>query len=183
MPQVMDWLTQKHDLANAVAPIFSALTAVIALSVSIIALWMQRRHNVLSVRPIPEVTVADYENSLRIRLKNNGVGPLMLKGVRVIGGKKSKDSIVAWMPALPADRPWTHFATDLTSRVIAKDKTIPLLELTQFEGERDFAACRDLARAALRELTVEVEYSDVYQSRFPRYSKSLSWFGRNLLPT
>jgi hypothetical protein len=180
MSQLMVWLSDNHEVANALAAIFSALTALVALFMSVIALQIQRHHNVLSVRPIPEVTVADYEDSLRIKLRNSGVGPMFLKGVRVMRDEEEKDSVVAWMPILPEGRMWTHFATDLASRTVPVDGAIPLLDLTKYEGERNFAACRDLVRDALRELTVEVDYSDAYQTRFPIYLKSLKWFGRNL---
>jgi hypothetical protein len=183
MLKFFDWLTKNPEIANASATIFSAVTATVALVVSIAALLSQRRHDVLSVRPIPEVTVADYEDSLRIKLRNNGVGPMVIKTVRVMRNAESKGSVVDWMPSLPHDRPWNHFASDLVDRTLRSDGVIPLLELTRFDGESGFDACRDLVRRALRDLVVEVEYSDVYETSFAKYAKSLAWFGRNLSDT
>jgi hypothetical protein len=180
MSAFFGWLNQYHEFANALATIFSALTAAGALAVSGIALRSQRRHDVMSVRPIPEVTVADYEDSLRIKLRNNGVGPMVIRAVMVTRDGAIKGSVIEWMPSLPGGRPWNHFATDLLGRTLRPDGAIPLLELTQGDGEAGFAACRDLVRRALRGLVVEVEFSDVYETTFPRYSKSLEWFGRNI---
>jgi len=113
------WLTTNHEVANALAAIFSALTALFALVVSIAGLWSQRRHDILAARPIPEVTVADYENSLRIKLRNNGVGPMILKSVSVKrrGVQETRDSVVDWMPEI--SRPWTNFSTALAGRSLA----------------------------------------------------------------
>ena len=63
MRALFELLSNEKDLANAIAAVASALTALIALFVSPWALHIQRRHNVLSIRPIPEVTVADYEDT------------------------------------------------------------------------------------------------------------------------
>jgi hypothetical protein len=147
---------------------------------SFIGLRAQRQHDILSVRPLPEVTVADYEDSLRIKIRNNGVAPLLVARIGVKRNDGEKESIIAWMPPLPDGRPWTHFSTDLADRSLPPNGALPLLELTQFEGERNFADCRDLVRQTLRDLTVEVRYSDIYGTVFPPYSKSLKWFARNL---
>jgi hypothetical protein len=180
MHSVFDWLIANHEIANAVAAIFGAAAALIALFVSVVALWLQRRHDVLSVKPIPEVTVADYEDSLRVRLRNFGVGPMVITGLRVLKDGVTKPSVVDWMPPLPNGRPWNHFAVDFAMRTLSAGGMIPVLELTQADGESQFSACRDAARRALCPLTVEIEFTDVYGTRFKAYSKPLSWFGRNL---
>ena len=59
----MKFLIENPEVANALATVFTALTALFALIVSVWTLHIQRHHNKISVRPIPEVTVADYENS------------------------------------------------------------------------------------------------------------------------
>jgi hypothetical protein len=174
------WLTENPDVATALATVFTAFTALIALLLSAYGLWAQRRHDILSARPLPEVTVADYEDSLRIKLRNSGVGPLIVTAVKVIRSEVAKESVIAWMPTLPGSRVWNHFATDLAGRSLSPNGVIPLLELTRLEGENDFGKYRDLVRGSLRDLRIEVEYSDVYRTVFPPYSKTLAWFGRNL---
>jgi hypothetical protein len=180
MDTIWNWLTENSDAATAIGTIFSAFTALIALFLSAYGLRAQRRHDVLSARPLPEVTVADYENSLRVKLRNNGVGPMMVKSVKVIRDGATRDSLIAWMPELPGGRLWNHFATDLADRSLPPDGAVPLLELSQLEGENEFASCRDRVRRSLKDLAVQVEYSDAYGTEFPPYRKSLEWFGRNL---
>jgi hypothetical protein len=84
------------NAANVIATIASAIMAALALIVSIVSVivsvWnlkIQRHHNVLSVCPLPEVTVADYENSLRVKIRNNGSGPLLIKEMKVTNGNES----------------------------------------------------------------------------------------------
>lgn len=179
MHDLINIFKRDPNLANSVAAVASSFTALLALIVSVYALWLQRHHNKLSVRPIPEVTVADYENSLLVKIRNNGVGPLIIQSVRVSQGVEVKSSVIEWMPALPQGRPWTHFALALENRSLQQDGSITLLELTEGEAEKDFIECRNLVRQALSKLEVEVMYTDVYRSKLPSYKKSLSWFGRH----
>lgn len=179
MYDLIELLRQEKDLANAIAAIASAFTALVALIVSVWALKVQRRHNVLSIRPIPEVTVADYEDSLRVKLRNNGSGPMLVTSVEVFRENEVKSSVIEWMPSLPDNRPWNHFSMALENRTIQPDGVIPLLELTAVDGEVKFAQFRDKTRQALSKLKVVVHYTDIYQSKLPKYEKSLAWFGRH----
>ncbi len=85
MTELFEFLKQSHDSASALAAVSGVVVAALAffvsvcsLAVSVIALRRQHRHNVLSVSPLPEVTVADYLDSVRVRLRNNGSGPMTL---------------------------------------------------------------------------------------------------------
>ena len=159
--------------------IAALLVSVVSVVVSVWALRIQRRHNVLSVCPLPEVTVADYENSLRVKVRNNGSGPMMIVSMSVTDGVASRSALVDWMPALPGGRAWTHFSHRLENRSLLAGGEIVLLELTKYEGEQDYSRCRDVVREALSQLAVSLQYTDVYSTAFPRYSKSLEWFGRH----
>jgi hypothetical protein len=186
MQALIDLLNSDANAANAFGALASAAAAFLALLVSAISVgisvWAvrsERRHNELSVRPLAEVTVADYENSLRVKLRNHGVGPMIITSVTVSDGKNAKLSLLDWMPDLPNDHGWTNFSDDLSGRTLAPGSEIVLLELTEYEGEEDFAECRDLVRPALAPLTVNVEFTDIYNTVMPPTKKRLSWFGRH----
>jgi hypothetical protein len=168
------------NFANAFAAVFSAATAFLALCISVITICIQRHHNVISIRPVPEVTVADYENSLRIKLRNNGIGPMIIRQVIVRRGNEFKESVIDWMPALPKNRLWNHFSTKLQNRTLQTDGVIPLLELTEAVGEQGFSIIRDNIRHHLCNLTVDIVYTDMYGTKFKIYKKELTWFGRNI---
>ena len=166
-------------LASAAAAFLALLVSAISVGISVWAVRSERRHNALSVRPLAEVTVADYDDCLRVKLRNHGVGPMLIAAVTVSDGKNAHCSLIEWMPQLPRDRPWNNFAGNTAGRALSPGSEIVLLELAEHEGEHGFAACRDLVRAALAPLTVNVEYTDVYNTTMPPHRKSLVWFGRH----
>ena len=186
MNELIAFLKADANVANAFAALASAAAAFLALVVSCISVWIavrtlssQQKHNELSVRPLAEVTVADYENSLRVKLRNNGTGPMIITTVQVSKGERNKGCVVEWMPPLPSARVWNAFSHELIERTLQPGSEIVLLELTEYAGEKDFALCRDAVRAALAPLTVSVRYTDIYNKAMPVRVKSLSWFGRH----
>lgn len=186
METLINLLKTDSNAANAFGALASAAAAFLALFLSAISVWIsvwstraQRRHNELSVRPLAEVTLADYEDSLRVKLRNNGTGPMIVSSVTVTNGTSEKDCLIEWMPKLPGDRPWTTFTHTLRQRTLQVGAEIVLLELTQNEDDSRFSECRDIVRRHLAPLTVKVEYTDIYGSKLPPCQKALSWFGRH----
>lgn len=59
----------------------SIVIAVTALALSVITLYWQRKHNRLSLVPIPNIVISDRDNVLSIDLENNGIGPLIIKSI------------------------------------------------------------------------------------------------------
>ncbi|MET4576205.1 hypothetical protein [Ottowia thiooxydans] len=187
MQELIELLRSEPNAANAFGALASAAAAILALFVSCASVWIsisaarsQREHNRLSVRPLAEVTVADYEDSLRVKLTNNGTGPLIVLAVTVSDGSKALDSLIEWMPSLPEHRPWNTFSHALCRRSLQPGAEIVLLELAEHDGEINFPQCRDRVRQALAPLTVNIEYTDIYGTMLPPCRKDLSWFRRNL---
>lgn len=156
-------------------------STIIALASFSVAIWqgrLSRRHNILSVKPIPEITSANYENSLSVTLRNNGSGPLIIKSLTVKKGNSIKDSIIAWMRPLPNDRAWNTYSTNFINRSLLPGQTSILLELTQRESEPNsiFKVFSTQCREDLYELSCNIEYTDVYKTTFKIYTKELEWF-------
>lgn len=166
-------------LASAAAAFLALLVSAVSVGISVWAAQSQKRHNELSVRPLAEITVADYETCLRVKLRNHGTGPMIVTALSVTDGSTVRPTILDWMPDLPSDRTWTNFTDEIRDRTLAPGGELVLLELTEDEGEIDFAQCRDPVRAALAPLVVNVEYTNIYNSVMPPRRKSLSWFGRH----
>ncbi len=183
--EIFELLKAHIDVANAIAAVASAIAASLALFISVISVFIsvrtlkhQQRHNVLSVKPLPEVTVADYEDSLRVKLRNNGSGPMIVQSLSIANGERNYDALIDCMPDLHG-RAWTHFSHALQNRTLLPGNEIILLELTERMSEPSFSGTRDRVRRALAPLTVAVRYTDVYDSKFPAHKKDLSWFGRH----
>jgi hypothetical protein len=185
MNELIALLQRDANAANAFGALASAVAAFLALIFSVVAIWIsmrnaraQERHNELTVRPLAEVTVADFEDSVRVKLLNNGTGPMILKAITVSDGKDALSNLIDWMPDLPHGRAWTNFSKNFASRTLAAGSELVLVELTEMEDEVGFARCRDVVREALSPLTVNVEYMDIYNNTMKPVRKPLDWFGR-----
>jgi hypothetical protein len=181
------YLIKDANLTNALATVASSVIALAALLVSAVSLWvgrqalaLQHKHNVLSVKPLPIVSVADYEDQLTVRIHNNGTGPAIIKSVAVKDASKTEDSLIKWMPPLPDGMYWDTFTGPLNERIIASGREITLLQFSGDTTDATFRETRDKCRNVLSNLTVVVEYADIYESKFPPQQKSLSWFGRHI---
>ena len=187
MNELLAYLAKDANLTNALATVASVIIALAAFIISVVSLYVsnaalkiQRHHNVLSVKPIPMVSVADYEDRLTVKILNNGSGPLIIKSVQVKNESQVHESLVDWMPSLPDGMCWATFVGSVKSRSLLPGNEIKLLELTGDHTENEFKEVRDNCRAALCQLTVVLEYTDVYGSAFEFHEKPLTWFGRNL---
>jgi hypothetical protein len=187
MDKLIEFLTNNTEVANALSTIMSAIVAFIALIISFISLYVahstlknQRRHNILSVKPLPEIMVADYEERLTVKIRNNGSGPLIVNGVRVEKDAQSKSALIDWMPALPEGIYWSAFIGPIRKRAVMPGNEIILLELRGDPNDSRFQHIRDRCRATLKSLNVVLEHTDIYNSQFEPREKSLSWFGRQL---
>jgi hypothetical protein len=186
MDALFQLLKSDANAANAFGAVASAVVAFLALFISALSVYfshrtlsVQRKHNELSVRPLAEVTVADFENSLRVKVRNNGSGPMIIMKITISNGERTTDTLLEWMPELPNERPWTTFSHSLKNRSLLPGAEITLLELTEFDGESDFAMARDRVRKALAPLSVNVEFMDIYNSIMKPHVKQLNWFGRH----
>jgi len=187
MTLIFDFLKSNAETANAIAALTGVFIALCALLISWSAnrtasksIRIQHNHNVLSLKPIPSIKVADYENSLRVRLRNDGMGTMFIKSVEFKNKTTSKTSLIALMPQLPYDRNWNNFTTDLANGTLLPSKHLPLLELTEREGENNFCASRDIVRNKLKDIVASVTYTEVYDTEFNTYSKGSEWFGRTI---
>ncbi|MFM9888490.1 MAG: hypothetical protein ACKVQT_36155 [Burkholderiales bacterium] len=186
LSELFSYLAKEPNTTNALAAVASAIAATfavvvsgIAVCVSYLTLKHQQRHNVLSVRPIPIVTVADYEDAIRVKVRNHGSGPMLVKRVQVVDGTSVKESLVEWMPDLPDNILWGNFVGPVSDRSLLPGSEMVLLELNGDHEDKAFRSVRDTVRKALAPLTVVVTYTDIYESSLDPYMKDLTWFGRH----
>lgn len=187
MNELFSLIEQNRDSANVLAAVASAiaaalafLAALVAVSISYCALKHQRKHDALTVRPLPEVSYVDYETQLRVKLRNNGAGPLVITRLVAGNGKEVRDQVRSLMPDLPAGLTWANFSGNVDGRSIAPGGSIVLLDFVGEDHDLVFTKARDSVRAALMPLTINVEYTDVYNTVLPPHRKSLEWFGQHL---
>lgn len=160
------------------ATIGSTVIAVMAFVISIWTAWTQRQHNKLSVRPLPEIQLRDMNGHIRIKLINNGTGPLIINKLEVL----NKNKVVgrALIDLMPLGGGWSFFVAAIDGRSVAPNGEITLLDFEYDPNniaELDFAT---LTREALCGLNIDISYKSIYGNTLPRYKKDLVWFGRLL---
>jgi hypothetical protein len=168
----------------------SALVAMLALGVSFLSvlltvasLYIQRQHNYKSVTPIARIAILDYEHKVAVRVKNNGIGPLIVDAFRVTDGDVVKNDLISWMPALPDTVSWDTFFDNLDGASIPAGEQVTVLQLSGDPNDKQFVRGRDSCRKALSALTISLTYRDIYSCRMPEAKKRLRWFGRHFIRT
>jgi hypothetical protein len=177
--QIRRLITVISNNGETVIALSSLFVSVATVYVAREALKDQHHHNVLSVRPLPMLTVYDGQEKLEVVLHNNGSGPLIIKNTIVSDGSNAKNSVIEWMPDLPEGMRWDAFASETIDRSVPPGGEIPLIRLVGKQSDPVFRAARDKCRDALGGLTVKVNYSDIYGTRMNPHEKELSWFGRH----
>jgi hypothetical protein len=107
---MFDLLVSKPEaiaaIANTVAAFGSVAVAIIAIFVSIKALRHQREHNKLSVKPLAQVLIGDYENRVYVKLVNTGTGPMIIKSIKIINAPDPSRPLKC---AMPPGVNWTQY--------------------------------------------------------------------------
>jgi hypothetical protein len=186
---MLDYLIAKPDVANAIATVASAVLAAVACVIAVISLHVSRKtlkyqqeHNRYSVRPIPSIVVGDYENRLFVKVVNNGVGPLFIKKIRTLGSTNPDKALIAYMPELPPKVLWTNFVEDTHGRSVPPGAELVILDFdsNSSSSQVQYAFSRDRIRHALGGLSMEIQYTDIYNSDLPNVSRDFKWFHRHL---
>lgn len=64
------------------------------------------------------LAVGDYENRIYVKIQNNGVGPLIVKGVVIEGAMEPEKPLINAMPELPPKAIWTNFVEEISGRSV-----------------------------------------------------------------
>jgi hypothetical protein len=173
------FLAEDSNRASAVAAMGSALAAILAVIVSTITLWHQRKHDRLTVRPLAYIQVGDYTHRVFVKVVNNGTGPMIIKS---IANNDQAQPLYKMLP-LPYGVYWTHYVSDTSNRSVPAGGEIVLVDLSSKSNEHvskeQFAHARERARSMLADITVRVDYTDIYNRSQPPVERKLSWFRRD----
>jgi hypothetical protein len=161
--------------------ILSLSAIFIALASLVATIWqakITREHNILSVKPIPDILTSNFENRIAVTLENNGTGPLIIKKFEAIVSNKSKSNIIDWMPNLPEGIYWSNWLKDFEGCAIKPFESKLLLEYKLDIQDKEQTKARDIVREALSKISIEFEYTDIYNTKmhFPLHFLS-SAFG------
>jgi len=166
--------------ADTITAICALFVSVIATALALWSAWEQRKYMRLSVRPIAAIVKSDFENRIAVYLENKGLGPMLIRTFRV----KDKygtihDRILSHMPVLKNGITWSNFHGSVDRATLQSGKKIELLLLEGDKNNTAFQEARDVVRKSLKNLTVSVEYEDIYGVSMKPREDNLVWFGRN----
>jgi hypothetical protein len=185
--EILAFLKHNHEVANAISAMTGVAVALLALLISVLSVFFtwralkhQRTHNSLSVRPLPYINVGDFEDAIYVKIRNNGTGPLIVRALSVLGASVPTAPLVANMPDLLPGVAWTNFAGATDGRSIPIGGEMVLLELSNPSLGDRFQLSRDKVRKALGNLSLNLEYTEIYGSKLPPCSRDLKWFHRTL---
>jgi hypothetical protein len=163
------------NLIASLALIVSCVSTILALR----AVSLQREHNRISVKPLPDIILADYESEIAVKVHNHGLGPMIIEKLEILKGENTvADNLIDLMPSPPNDIIWDDFIKILAGRILAPGDEKVLIKLSGDSEDQKFVKYRDKARQALAPLVVKFYYKGVYDKKVLSHERSLVWFGR-----
>jgi hypothetical protein len=180
--QAFEFLVSNSAFVTAWTAIAALFVSLLSIILTCLSLWMQRTHNRKAVLPIGHIVVGDYEDDIFVRLRNDGVGPLILENVTVFRNgsrKNTKTALIDFMPELPGGYAWTTFVRGVNGRALSPDGQITLIELKGEPSYEDFDSSKVIVRRELSTLCIEISYRNIYGDKMPIISRRLDWFGRS----
>ena len=176
MNKILEEILEKPETTIA---LYAFGISLIALILSIITAFQNRRNNRLGVRPLAYILPPDYEDRIAVIIQNKGTGPLISKEIKFVGENKvKKNHLIDFMPNLSEGYYWSTFSK--ASKIILRpsEETI-LLEFKGDVSDPNFKKQRDEIRAALSEIEIKMKYTSIFNEFSPfKLNYKLTWFGR-----
>ena len=162
----------KNTISNEdILGICAIVISLISLVFSLIFSRLQIKHNKNSVKPISAIRLNDYENQISVRIDNVGTGPLIINKLYFKDDTSTSSSLISMMPEI--DQFWSTFTEEVDGWAIPINGKITLLEICPKNN-----SIKKNIRNVLSKITVFLEYSDIYQTKFSD-KKTLDFFGRH----
>lgn len=156
----------------------SFIVATLSFILIVITIWMTHRHNRLSVKPILKIIPYDSEDYIAVLVKNAGTGPLLRQKMIFSNGALTKPNLIDLMPSSSIIM-WNNFSK-FEDFVIPANECETLIEIKGDIQNNNFNAFKEQIRTALKNVTIECEYSDIYGQKFKSEKIKLDYcYGRH----
>ena len=168
--------TLDAEILAAFAASFSAFAATVSAGLAFFALRGQNRHQRMSVRPSLKVSVSNYENHLAVALKNEGLGPAVIRQLRCQSSNHTEatDNLIDLLPDI--DRVWTTFMQVAPGSVIAAQDEAVLIAIDLNPNSETDRLLIETLRVALGQIEISCSYTDFYGSKLPSAKRALTYF-------
>jgi len=148
--------------ADTIIALCALLVSVVSILVGYFSLKSQQKHNRLSVKPIGKISFVTLENSIEIIIRNDGTGPMLCSNIKVYENESDiKDNLRDAIPVLDEKNKWTDLSMG-TKFAIGAGEQKTLLKISTERVTREFRSYFNQMLAALKNITLELEYRDIY---------------------
>lgn len=136
-----------------------------------------------SVRPYGEFHLS-LVNEIRITFKNHGVGPLIIKRIYVERGGQRITDLAQELSKIYFERPKeinfrNEYLPDGDTAALSKEDTFNLVTVqTNFLSEPSFGGHFDTLVSFLSEVTIKIEFTDLYENKFEKNTDLKQWKGK-----
>lgn len=151
-----------------------------ALFATFFELYLQRRHNAKSLKPIPQIVLGDIQQHLFVHLQNNGVGPLIVEGLWFVKNGAEYPGIEECLTVDPKSYNHDIEISPETPKVILSGAYLEVFGMIFAEQEGEVELSQ--VRAELASLRMNVIAKDIYDKKLVA-TRNFQWFARHSLPT
>lgn len=126
---------------------------------------LQRKHNILSLRPLGYIILRNYEDEIGVRIVNYGVGPMTVIRLQVEDKEKeTTKTLIEYISKKIHNVTWTDFVEEVIKRPLGQNNEIVLFSFRYNDNysKNDFIRIREELRSILKDLKITVTYEDLY---------------------
>lgn len=177
-----DWGT----FGDYVGGVLNPILALIGLFITVALAYLSDKWNKTSllkqertVRPVGRIVLGNYEDLIEVKIRNNGLGPMIITSIRALKNGESKNTLIDWMPDLPADDiSWTDYVGDISGFSLSPNQELNLIKFEVNEEFWEETQFRNKLREELSTMQINILYKDIYNKDMPELKRKLDWFER-----
>lgn len=166
----------------------SIYIAIFALALTIITLWQQRNHDRLSVKPLANFHLVNFPDGIKIVIKNDGLGPMIIKSIRTFKEGDPERNDLGWPPEPLHKLKYSKislgpiFGGALENVSLSNGKSLVIFEHNCDISDKTHVDLVKRTKDSLKDLTIELVYSSIYEKERFNLTTDLKNFSVDIFP-
>ena len=176
-----EWSAFAQYLGGTAGLVVALVNVGVLVYVALLVHRLESRRGREMVRPAAYLDTGDYENDIFVRVRNFGLGPMVINGLRCF----FHDNPATTTPRLEELMPplggysWETFTTEDPPILVPVEGEVYLVRLTGDDDQEGFPEIRETVRRALSQVVVEVDYADIFKEPIGMERLALTVFARH----
>jgi hypothetical protein len=145
------------------------VVAIASILLSMYTAYLQRKHDILSVRPLGYIILLNYETNIGVKIVNYGVGPMNIIDLKVEDSNhNTTDTLIEYIENKMTGETWSDFVEEVVNRPLAPNNEIVLFlyKYDEEDSKDEFDIKRNKLRHILKGLKISLTYEDLYHNKF-----------------